>query len=58
VNLLLGAWIFFAPWILGFAGFPAAAWDHWIVGAAIAIVGFLGLSTTSTTTNGTGTPVR
>jgi SPW repeat len=58
LNVLLGAWIFIAPWVLGFVGFPAAAWDHWIVGAAIAIVGFLGLSTTSSTTTGSGTAVR
>ncbi len=36
-TLLLGAWIFAAPWALGFAAgkLPAAAWDHWIVGALI-----------------------
>ena len=57
LNVLLGAWIFIAPWVLGFVGFPAAAWDHWILGAVIAIVGFLGVSTTSPTTTGTP-PVR
>lgn len=57
LNVLLGIWIFIAPWVLGFAGFPAAAWDHWILGAVIAIIGFLGVSTTSTTTRGTGTPM-
>ena len=37
VNLVLGAWIFVAPWVLGFATgrYPAAAWDHWIVGGLI-----------------------
>ncbi len=45
-NLLLGAWIFVAPWVLGFAYglFPAAAWDHWIVGALIFLVSASGLS--------------
>ena len=38
ISLLLGIWIFIAPWILGFAGYPSAAWDHWIVGALIFLV--------------------
>ncbi|HZD91531.1 MAG TPA: SPW repeat protein [Pseudolabrys sp.] len=39
-NLIMGAWIFVAPWALGFSfgPFPAAAWDHWIVGALIFLV--------------------
>jgi hypothetical protein len=54
LNVLLGIWIFIAPWVLGFAMLPAAAWNHWIVGAAIAIIGFVGVSSMSTNT---GTPV-
>ena len=40
INLLLGVWIFIAPWALGFAYGPyaAAAWDHWIIGALIFLV--------------------
>lgn len=40
INLLLGIWIFIAPWVLGFAYGPYgwAAGDHWIVGALIFIV--------------------
>ncbi len=39
LNLLLGIWIFIAPWVLGFAlvGSSAAAWDHWVVGALVFI---------------------
>jgi uncharacterized integral membrane protein len=39
INLVLGAWIFIAPWALGFASgnYATAAWDHWIVGALIFI---------------------
>lgn len=39
-NMLLGAWIFVAPWVLGFAGgpYPAAAWDHWIVGTLVFLI--------------------
>jgi len=57
LNVLLGIWVFIAPWVLGFVGFPAASWEHWIVGAVIAIIGFLGVSSMTTTTR-TGTPVR
>ena len=32
---MLGAWIFVAPWVLGFTGLVRASWDHWIVGALI-----------------------
>lgn len=35
ISLVLGAWIFAAPWALGFTPFRAASWDHWIVGALI-----------------------
>jgi hypothetical protein len=38
VNLVLGIWIFIAPWVLGFVGHADAAWDHWIVGALIFLV--------------------
>lgn len=46
INLVLGAWIFAAPWALGFAygQFPAATWDHWFVGALIFLVSASGLS--------------
>lgn len=39
VNLLLGIWIFIAPWVLNFATgrYQAAAWDHWIIGALVFI---------------------
>jgi hypothetical protein len=38
VNLVLGIWIFVAPWVLGFVSLGSAAWDHWIVGALIFLV--------------------
>lgn len=46
INVLLGAWVFAAPWALGFAGGPytAASWDHWIVGALIFILSIWNLS--------------
>jgi hypothetical protein len=38
INLLLGIWIFIAPWVLGFTGLSAASWDHWIVGALVFLI--------------------
>ena len=38
-NLILGVWVFVAPWVLGFAARASdAAWDHWIVGALVFLV--------------------
>jgi hypothetical protein len=36
-DLALAVWVFIAPWVLGFANGPAAAWDHWICGVLFAI---------------------
>ena len=46
INLILGAWIFIAPWALGFANgsYPNAAWDHWIVGGLIFIFSLLNIA--------------
>jgi hypothetical protein len=38
VNAVLGVCLALAPWALGFTGEVAAAWNAWIVGAAIALV--------------------
>lgn len=38
INLVLGIWVFIAPWVLGFAGLGNAAWDHWIVGALVFLI--------------------
>jgi hypothetical protein len=51
VNFALGAWIFAAPWALGFARgpFPRASWDHWIAGALVLILSFWNLLATRAT---------
>jgi hypothetical protein len=36
--LILGAWTFVAPWILGFVLLGRASWDHWIVGALVFLI--------------------
>ncbi|HWI28692.1 MAG TPA: SPW repeat protein [Stellaceae bacterium] len=38
INLLLGVWVFIAPWVLGFVALAAAAWDHWVVGALVFLI--------------------
>src|SRR5437660_1229864 len=38
VNAVLGVCLALAPWALGFTGEVAAAWNAWIVGAAIALI--------------------
>jgi hypothetical protein len=45
VNLILGAWIFIAPWVLGFWRYLYdASWLHWIVGALIFAISAASLS--------------
>ncbi len=43
VNLILGAWLFAAPWLYGFAS-GAAGWNAWIMGALIALVAIAALA--------------
>lgn len=37
-EIVIGAWMFVAPWILGFAAIGAAAWTAWISGIVILVV--------------------
>ena len=37
VNLILGLWLFVSPWVLAYAMQDAAAWNAYIMGAAIVI---------------------
>jgi len=48
VNAILGAWLFIAPWVLGFTGTSAAAWSAWIVGALVVIFALWSLSDKAT----------
>ncbi len=38
VNIVAGLALFLAPWLLGFTGETYAAWNAWIVGAAIVLI--------------------
>ena len=50
ISLLFGAWIFAAPWALGFTHLPAASWDHWITGAVIFLLALSSLGAPAETT--------
>jgi hypothetical protein len=43
VNLVLGAWLFISPWIFGYVGEANAAWNSFIVGALIFLIGIWGV---------------
>jgi hypothetical protein len=45
VNLLLGIWLFVAPWALGFTQLGGAAWDHWVVGVLVFLLAASDLQT-------------
>lgn len=37
INTLLGLWLVVSPWLFGYAGETAAAWNAWIPGVIIAV---------------------
>ncbi|MEY9213710.1 SPW repeat protein [Thermobifida halotolerans] len=43
ILVVLGVLLFLTPWLVGFAGEPAAAWTAWILGAVIAAMGAVGV---------------
>jgi len=44
INLVLAAWLFLSPWIVGFTGVMPAAWTAWITAVAIAIFAIAALA--------------
>ena len=38
---LYGIWLFVTPWVFGFTGLAAAAWNAWIVGGALILFALL-----------------
>jgi hypothetical protein len=42
---LVGIWVFISPWVLGTTASAAAAWNAWILGAALVIVALAVLAT-------------
>ncbi len=37
-NVILGGWLFLAPWIFGFTGNAGAAWSAWIIGGIVLVL--------------------
>jgi hypothetical protein len=48
IIVLLGTWIFVAPWILHFLDLRLADWDHWIIGVLLANLAFWHLASATT----------
>ena len=46
-NLVLGAWLFVSPWLLGFAGSAAAAWNAWLLGVVVVVFALWALAAPS-----------
>jgi hypothetical protein len=44
VNLVLGAGLFFSPWLFGFAPEAAASWNAWLSGLVIAALAIAALA--------------
>jgi hypothetical protein len=38
VNLIAGICLALSPWVLGFTGAGAAAWNAWIIGVVVALI--------------------
>lgn len=38
INLLLGAWLFISPWIMGFSANHTISWNAWVVGGLIFLI--------------------
>ena len=38
INIVLGAWLFIAPWVLGYAIGSTRSWDAWIVGVVVVVL--------------------
>lgn len=47
-KVVLGAWLFLTPWILGFALDASASWNAWIAGLVLALIGIWALAAPGT----------
>ena len=43
VNLIVGVWVFIAPFVLGFSAAPSALWTHVVIGLVVAVLAALEL---------------
>jgi hypothetical protein len=50
IAVLVGIWLFISPWVLTTTGSAEAAWNAWIIGAAIFVVALIALGAPSNPT--------
>lgn len=43
INIVAGLGLLLSPWYLGYAGETFAAWNAWIIGAAVAVIAAVAL---------------
>jgi len=43
INLVLGAWLFFSPWIFSYVAMTSASWNAYIVGIATVLIAAWGI---------------
>jgi hypothetical protein len=43
VNIVAGIILAFSPWFLGYAATMSAAWNAWLVGAVLAVIGLVAM---------------
>jgi len=55
-HAVLGALLFIAPWVLGYADIMGAAWTSWIAGLVALVVGVAALPMTRNITGGRAAP--
>jgi hypothetical protein len=46
ITLILGIWVFIAPWLLGFSSNAAGLWSNIVSGIILIIVSIYGLTST------------
>jgi hypothetical protein len=52
VNIVAGLGLLVSPWLIGFAAETYAAWNAWLVGAAIAVIAAVALYASMRRRNG------
>lgn len=48
LNLVLGAWLFFSPWIFSYTTMTNMAWNSYIVGVVVALIAIWGIAAART----------
>jgi len=44
VNIILSIWLFISPWVLGYSGGQAQAWNAWIVAVVVFVLSIASLA--------------